>query len=271
MNLGKGSRDYRAYDQVRRSIFGGVAVCSKCGYALCSGGTIYKGEREKYWYLSCSHQRLDISNPCEGVRVRYADLLEVVRQDLNSLLALSDEEIDALVKEALRRVGIQRDSNLPKAQKESAQARIAVIDRIISKLYADNASGHLDDDRLRRMVSQLERESAGLQALLNDLDTSEQERVIEDNYAKFFALAKDAAHIRELDRNTLLTFVERIEVGPKEYPDGTVKATHRNQPFRQKIRIFYRFIGEMAAEPTRNFPVDGTQNQHSSLSRFPMQ
>lgn len=266
LNLGKGSRDYRAYDHVRRSIFGGVAVCSKCGYALCSGGTIYKGEREKYWYLSCSHQRLDIPNPCEGVRVRYADLLEVVRQDLNSLLALNDEEIDILVKEALRRAGSQRDPNLAKVQRKSAEARITVIDRMISKLYSDNASGFLDDDRLRRMVAELERESAGLQATLNSLDTTEQEREIEDNYAKFFALAKDATHIKELDRDTLLTFVERIEVGPKEYPDGTVKATHRNQPFRQKIRIFYRFVGEMTEEPTRDFPVGVPITENSEVS-----
>ena len=56
----RGSRDYRAYDHVRKSIFGGVAVCAKCGHALCSCGTVYKGEREKYWYLSCTHQRQDI-------------------------------------------------------------------------------------------------------------------------------------------------------------------------------------------------------------------
>ena len=45
-------------------------------------------------------------------------------------------------------------------------------------------------------------------------------------------------------------------MGPKEYPDGTVKATHRNQPYRQSIRIFYRFIGEMREDATRELPVD---------------
>ena len=48
--------------------------------------------------------------------------------------------------------------------------------------------------------------------------------------------------------------MEKIEVGPKEYPDGIVKATHRNQPYRQSIRIFYKFIGEMACRPVRDFP-----------------
>ena len=52
----------------------------------------------------------------------------------------------------------------------------------------------------------------------------------------------------------MLTFVERIEIGPKKYPEGTVKATHRNQPYRQSIRIVYKFIGEVAEEPVWELP-----------------
>ena len=40
INLGKGSLDFRQYDQVRRSIFSGIAFCAKCGHALCSCGTV---------------------------------------------------------------------------------------------------------------------------------------------------------------------------------------------------------------------------------------
>lgn len=97
VNLGKGYSDFRANSQVRKSIFSGIAYCAECGHALCSCGTVCKGEREKYWYLSCINQRQDIARPCKGVRVRYADLLEVVRQDLNSLLGLTDEEITVMV------------------------------------------------------------------------------------------------------------------------------------------------------------------------------
>ena len=90
---------------MRKSIFSGIAVCAKCGYSLCSCGTVYKGEREKYWYLSCTHQRQDIAEPCTGVRVRYADLLEIVRQDLNHLLSMTDDQMERMVKEALKRFG----------------------------------------------------------------------------------------------------------------------------------------------------------------------
>ena len=253
-NLGRGSRDYRAYDQVRKSIFSGVAVCAKCGYSLCSCGTVYKGEREKYWYLSCTHQRQDIAEPCTGVRVRYADLLEVVRQELNSLLALTDKQVNKLVKEALRQAGTTENPKVLRQRREKIEARIATIDKIVTKLYTDNAAGDLDDARLRRMVADLEKESVGLQATLDSLAVSRSAVEIESSYDNFFALARAYTQIQELDRETLLTFVERIEVGPKEYPDGIVKATHRNQPYRQSIRIFYKFIGEMAAEPVRELP-----------------
>ena len=253
-NLGRGSRDYRAYDQVRKSIFSGIAVCARCGHSLCSCGTVYKGEREKYWYLSCTHQRQDIAEPCTGVRVRYADLLEVVRQELNSLLALTDKQVNKLVKEALRQAGATENPKVLRQRREKIEARIATIDKIVTKLYTDNAAGDLDDARLRRMVADLEKESVGLQAALDSLTVSRSAAEIESSYDNFFALAHAYTQIQELDRETLLTFVERIEVGPKEYPDGIVKATHRNQPYRQSIRIFYKFIGEMAAEPVRELP-----------------
>ena len=245
-NLGRGSRDYRAYDQVRKSIFGGVAVCGRCGHALCSCGTVYKGEREKYWYLSCTHQRQDVASPCQGVRIRYADLVELVRQDLNSLLALSGEEVEALVREAVRRMGSEESLRTRQLRKERAEARMSAIDRIITKLYTDNAAGRLDDERLSRMVAGLERESAGLKAELEELNVPGPAQRTADSYARFFELARSYTHLEQLDRDTLVTFVERIEIGPKIYEDGGRKVPARaNQPYRQSVRIFYKFIGEL--------------------------
>ena len=246
-NLGRGSRDYRAFEQVRKSIFGGVAVCAKCGHALCSCGTVYKGEREKYWYLSCTHQRRDVAAPCEGVRIRYADLVELVRRDLNSLLALSDEEVEALVQEAVRRMGSEENLKTQHLKKERAEARLTTIDKIVTKLYTDNAMGKLDDDRLSRMVADLEKESAGLKVTLEELNAPGPAQQTADSYARFFALARSYAHLKKLDRDTLVTFVDRIEIGPKIYENGSRKVPARaNQPYRQSVRIFYKFIGELS-------------------------
>jgi len=253
-NLGRGSFDYRQYDHVRRSIFSGIAFCAKCGHALCSCGTVYKGEREKYWYLSCNRQRQDIAEPCTGVRIKYSDIVEVVRQDLNSLIDLSPEEKEAVVREAMRRAG---DDNLIKSrqiQLQKAQTRLTTIDKIITKLYTDNAEGKIDDNRLERMLSELQRESVGLEKTVASLSGIDPVSETQQSYRAFFDLASKYTHIEELDRDTLVTFVKRIEVGPKVLPDGAVKATHRNQPFQQSVRIFYKFIGELDVIPIRDFP-----------------
>ena len=254
INLGKGTRNYQKYDHVRKSIFSGIAVCGRCGYSLCSCGTVYKGEREKYWYLSCTKQRPDIANPCEGVRIRYSDLLEVVRQDLNEILAMTDEQIDQLVGDVLREKQTSEAEQTRRLQQEQATARLKTIDRVITKLYMDNAEGRLEDARLSDMVTQLQNEGAGLQRLLATLGMDKMKNVAED-YQHFFALARRFTRIEKLDRETLSLFVERIEVGPKELPVGVQKTIHREQPFRQSIRIFYRFIGEMDVMPVRSFPL----------------
>lgn len=253
-NLGRGSFDYRKYDHVRKSIFSGIAFCAKCGAALCSCGTVYNGERVKYWYLSCNRQRRDIVGSCSGVRIRYGDILEVVRQDLNTLIDLTPEEKTALVQKVMQRTHSESQTKSRQLQKEKAEARVNTIDKIVTKLYTDNAEGKLDDDRLSRMVSELQKESKALESRIAALSTCDPVIDISHLYEKFFRLADQYTHIETLDRDTLITFVQRIEVGPKELPNGTEKATHRNQPFRQSIRIFYKFIGELDSTPLRNFP-----------------
>ena len=72
---------------------------------------------------------------------------------------------------------------------------------------------------------------------------------VADNYKQFFNLVKQYSHIDTLDRETMLTFVEKIEIGEKILPDGYKKLTHPNTtPFQQEVKIYYKFIGEIASE-----------------------
>lgn len=255
-NLGRGASCYQAYDHIRKSIFSGIAVCGKCGYSLCSCGTVYKGEREKYWYLSCTHQRKDIANPCDGVRIRYADLMEVVRQELSTLISLSDEQVQAMAKAAVDREISEDSLALKRAQREKATARLAVIDKMISKLYLDHAEGRLSDQRLEKLVSDLEAETARLSQLLQESGTIEVADDVQQRYDQFYKLIRQYTDMDTLDREKLAAFIDRIEVGPKILEGGAVKAPHRDQPYRQSIRIFYRFIGELCSEHAdRTLPI----------------
>ena len=244
-NMGKGTRNFTEYEHIRKSIFSGVAYCELCGHALCSCGTVYKGEREKYWYLSCINKRKDITNPCDGTRIRYADLVNLITDDLNSLISLTDSEIDTIVDNVLKSENSDETANSRKVRKEKINVRLNIIDKIIPKLYVDNAEGRLDDERLSTMVADLQKESVNLKMELAELEDDAVTISKSDNYKMFFELTKKYTHIEKLDRETLLTFVDRIEVGPKILPEGKIKASHRNSEFQQEIRIFYKFVGEM--------------------------
>ncbi len=244
-NMGKGTQNFRSYEHVRKSIFSGVAYCMLCGHALCSCGTVYKGEREKYWYLSCINKRKDITNPCEGTRIKYADLLNLITDDLNSLLSLTDEQVDEIVENVMRAENSEDAESVRKARIDKIKARLNIIDKIIPKLYLDNAEGKLDDDRLCMMVGDLQKESASLRKELADFSLDNVTESKSKNYKMFFELTKKYTHIEKLDREILLTFIERIEVGPKILPEGMQRATHKNSSFQQSIKIFYKFIGEL--------------------------
>ena len=244
-NMGKGTRNFTGYEHIRKSIFSGVAYCELCGHALCSCGTVYKGEREKYWYLSCINKRKDITNPCKGTRIRYADLINLVTDDLNSLISLNDDQINSIVDNVLKLENSDEAENAKRVRKEKINARLNIIDKIIPKLYVDNAEGKLDDERLSSMVDDLHKESINLKTELSELRDDAVTNSKSDNYKMFFELTKKYTHIDVLDRETLLTFIDRIEVGPKILPEGKVKASHRNSEFQQSIRIFYKFVGEM--------------------------
>lgn len=245
-NLGKGTKDFRKYEHVRKSIFSGIATCELCGYSLCSAGTVYKGEREKYWYLQCTHQRKDIPNPCPGTRIRYTDLIELVKRELNYLISLSKEEKEKLAHEAVKDAGGGGNLNTLKDRVDSAKSRIATIDKIIAKLYHDNINGNLEDDRLTKMVDELEKETKTLQKVIADAQPGSNKALeVEENYRQFFSLISYYSDIIEVDRTILETFVDKIIIGPKIFPDGYSKATHDTTPFTQNVNIVYRFIGKI--------------------------
>jgi hypothetical protein len=228
-----GKKDFRQYENVRKSVFSGLIFCELCGHALCSAGTVYKGEREKYWYLTCTHKRKDIANPCPGVRIKYSELVEMTLQEFNTILSLSENKRKQLISRAAAKSGhgASRQSKLSRIEK--AKSRIASIDKIIIKLYRDNAEGKIDDDRLTRMVRELDKETQGLNKTIAEAETvSDDTGKIAEGYRNLFEVVSGYGRIEKLNPEILQTFIERIEIGPK------VKST-------QQVNVLYKFVGNI--------------------------
>lgn len=244
--MGMNTFDWREYDKTRHSIFKGIVFCEHCGAAMCSSGTVYKGQREKYWYLSCLNIPKRSKNHCtHGARIKYMDLLEIIKDDLNQMISLTDEEIDEITREALERSGQVNIYQNAEDNKKAIEKRLEAIDRIIMKMYNDNAVGTISDEILSQNVSVLSKESEQLNKKLTEIQNRNSKgNDIVDNYEKFFNLAKSYGHIEELDEEILRTFIEKIEIGENELPEGC-HAARKNVPYIQKITIYYRFIGNI--------------------------
>ena len=170
---------------------------------------------------------------------------------------MTDEDIREIANELIR-INLSEDAIMSrKGRIEKAKARISVIDKMISKLYLDNAEGKISDKRLKITVDELEIEYANLSKVLIELEKEESNKDTLEGYVlRFFNLVKQYTHIEELTRDVLLTFVDRIEIYEKIYSDDVVRDTHNNKPFTQEIKICYKFIKDVLSQPQKEFPIN---------------
>lgn len=260
--MGMNTKNWRENEKCRSSVFNGITFCANCGGAMCSAGSVYKGEREKYWYLSCNNIPKRAKNHCEhGARIKYSDLLEIIKNDLNQLISLTDDDIAEITNDALKRSGQVNVYKNSKDNQAAIEKRLETIDKIIPKLYSDNAMGTLSDDILNKMVSDLSVESTKLKKQLFEIQNNQSSgNDIINNYEKFFRIARQYSNIEELTEKIVRTFIERIEIGKKELPDG-YQLAGKNVPYKQKIKIYYRFIGDIQESNEVSKNSDDKQNK----------
>ena len=96
----------------------------------------------------------------------------------------------------------------------------------------------LSDNRFRELSARCEDEQAKLKTRLEELKSQvDQKEETENNLSRFVDEAKRYTNIKELDREILNRLIDKIVVSDSVTENG-VKT--------QKIRIFYKFLGDLA-------------------------
>ena len=243
-NLASRSRDYRAYDHVRKSIFGGIAYCATCGAAMCSSGSVYKGEREKYWYLSCQNIPARSKHRCEdGARIKYETLLSVVMQDLRAVISLTPEQKKEMVDRLVARERSGSKAKEIEKKAEAVNARIATVESAVTKLYDDMYTDVIPRDRALSLIQKYEQELSGLKLEAETYKQTADTTHLRDSYEKFFRLVDEVSKFETLDRSVLSKLIEKIEIYPKRFDDGKPHGARSKAPFTQEVKIYYKFIG----------------------------
>lgn len=227
-------------------MFSGLLFCSDCGgkMYLCRA-THFRPEQE---YYICSTYRKDRAL-CTTHSIRRVILEEIVLQNLREAIQYVTQYEDDFVQRAADHSLRERDKEL--AQKKDVLAksekRIAELDVIFKRLYEDNITGKLSDDRFIKLSHDYEQEQQQLQDVVERLrqDVKQQEKQ-KMNVSSFISAVKKYTDMQTLDAAVLREFVEKIYISDVYTPD-------ENEP-RVKVRdiqIVYNFIGAFDFEEAR--------------------
>lgn len=221
-------------------LFSGLAICSGCGKRLyhCRA-TSLKHEQESY---TCGTYRR-YRNQCSAHYIRVVVLEELVLQNLQRVVAYAQEDEEEFVRRVMEnKLAVQRmEREQFKRKLEKQKRRITELDAIIQRLYEDNVTGKLTDERFTKLSATYEAEQAELKQSVKSLsaivEASEAQAV---NVKSFLKIVKKYTEPTELTPQLLHEFVDKIVVHEADKSSG-----HRIQ----RIDVHYNFIGEIDFSP----------------------
>ncbi len=185
-------------------------------------------------HLKCGTYAKD-KNGCTIHFIRTIVLKEIILGELNKMVAFVKENEDEFVQAAMDNSVQKQSSELAKSRKKlkEAEKRIAELDRLFTRLYEDNVSGKISDERFSMMSAGYDDEQKKLRATVAELttyiETAEQKS---SDVTAFIQAVQKYKHITELTPEIMHELIEKIVVHSPDKSSG-----HRTQ----EIEIHYRF------------------------------
>ena len=212
--------------------FSGMVYCADCGKKmyLCRATSLTEDQE----HLKCSTYSSD-KNACSAHFIRTVVLKEIVLGELNKMVAFVKENEAEFIQSAMDNSVQKQSSELSKAKKAMKQAekRIAELDKLFTRLYEDNVSGKISDERFSMMSAGYEDEQKKLRATVTELtsyiETAEQKS---SDVTAFIQAVQKYEHITELTPEIMHELISKIVVHAPDKSSG-----HRTQ----EIEIHYRF------------------------------
>lgn len=232
----------RAYNKKNNfvNIFSGIAKCADCGKNMSSVGTRKKGSTAN---LECGAYKLKGAKACTNHFIDYDVLYKIVLDTLKEQISLSEQDKKEILNEVLKENSKAQRQNKTVDEIEKLQKKIKQADSKIEKIYDDNFSGRLSNDNFNKLLEKYENESKLLSEKLKQCHKNakiQQSKSLEKQaYQKYFNLLNEYSDIKELNSELLFKLIERIDVYQGHYEKSGNKKIKR-----QKIKIYFRFIGK---------------------------
>ena len=228
------------------NMFSGLLVCADCGSNLHFH---FNQGNPEIKYFNCSNYKGNRGTCTSTHYVRVDFLEEVVLGEIRRLTKFASLYEDEFVKAVIghSQQAEQTDRKLKEKELKTLLARDEELDGLFERIYEDNVSGKLSDDRFAKMSRRYEDEqkelSEKIKKLRSEIEKQSSRSMTTD---MFIGLVHKYTRARKLTPRMLNELIEKIEVFNAEKIDGV---------WEQRLRIYYNCVGTIEIPTVLPLPI----------------
>ena len=237
----------------------GLMYCADCGGKMYVHRT-YNGKRVPQ-YTCGQYGKYPIGSLCPTQhRIKAEAVLTLIADMLRAIAEYSRNDRAEFIRTVQETQVAQQTADISKKRKRlaAAQKRAGELEKLICKIYEDNALGKLPDARYEALDTQYAKEQDALNAEIVELEKAvtgyEQSR---KSAEKFIALIDKYENFDTLTNTMLNEFVEKILVHER--------ARKGSQDTTQEVEIYFNFVGRYI--PPALQPVPLTPEEQEELRK----
>lgn len=227
-------------------MFSGLLVCADCGSNLHFH---FNQGNPEIKYFNCSNYKGNRGSCTSTHYVRVDFLEQVVLGEIRRLTKFASLYEDEFLKAVIghSQQAAETDRKLNEKELKALLARDEELDGLFERIYEDNVSGKLSDDRFAKMSRRYEDEQKELaekiKKLRSEIEKQSSQAMTTD---MFISLVRKYTRARKLTPRMLNELVEKIEVYHAEKIDGV---------WEQRLRIHYNCVGEITIPKMLPLPI----------------
>ena len=247
----------RRTNEGEHNMFSGLLVCADCGSNLHFH---FNQGNPEIKYFNCSNYKGNRGNCTSTHYVRVDFLEQVVLGEIRRLTKFASLYEDEFLKAVIghSQQAAETDRKLKEKELKALLARDEELDGLFERIYEDNVSGKLSDDRFAKMSRRYEDEQKELaekiKKLRSEIEKQSSQAMTTD---MFISLVRKYTRARKLTPRMLNELVEKIEVYNAEKIDGV---------WEQRLRIHYNCVGKITIPKMLPLPIpDVTVNTRKGV------
>lgn len=204
----------------RTSLFSGLVYCADCGAKMHFAAA--KSLTRNQEHFRCSNYKSG-RGECTVHYIRDVVLEKIVFEAISSLADFMKCHESVFLYMLAKKTNAMRQKEHKRLELavEQGTKRIAEIDRLIEKVFEQNASGILSDERFSKMLQSYEKEQKALtQEVADSRQTLEEAKQKATDLRLLLRTLREMTEINELTPTLVNSLIERIEVHNNDKSSG---------------------------------------------------